>query len=157
MGWHGRCFKAAVMRCVEQEQTTKAESTAGEIKIHLPSGLLGFESYKDYVLLGSAGEEPFFWLQVANQRDLAFLAISPFQIAPDYAPDVSKEDLRFVGLEELADAFIFNLVTIRGPGQATLNLKGPIILNRQTRTGKQVVPLNAVQFSVQHPLPIAEA
>ncbi len=144
------------MRCVEQEQT-KAESTAGEIRIHLPSGLLGFENYKDYVLLGSAAEEPFFWLQVANQRDLAFLAISPFQIVPDYAPELTKEDLRFVGLEQLADAFIFNLVTIRGPGQATINLKGPIILNRQTRTGKQVVPLNAVQFSVQHPLPIAEA
>ncbi len=135
----------------------KADTADGEVKVHLPAGLLGFENYKDYVLLGIAGEEPFFWLQVAEQRDLAFLAISPFQLQPDYAPQVSREDLRSVGLEELAEAFVFNIVTIRGPGQATVNLKGPIVLNRQGRVGKQVIPANAVEFSVQHPLPIAEA
>ena len=43
---------------------------------------------------------------------------------------------------------------MRGPQQATVNLKGPIVLNRRTLVAKQVIPLNAPEYSVAHPLPI---
>jgi flagellar assembly factor FliW len=36
-------------------------------------------------------------------------------------------------------------------------LKGPVVINRQTRTGKQVIIANAADYSVEHPLPVVEA
>jgi flagellar assembly factor FliW len=33
-------------------------------------------------------------------------------------------------------------------------LKGPVVINRNTGVAKQVVIANAVEYSVQHPLPV---
>ena len=62
----------------------------------------------------------------------------------------------FLGLEEATDAILLNIVTVRGPQRATINLKGPIVINRHTRMGKQVIIANAADYSVQHSLPVAE-
>jgi len=35
-------------------------------------------------------------------------------------------------------------------------LKGPIVINRHTHIGKQVIITNAADYSVHHPLPVAE-
>jgi flagellar assembly factor FliW len=51
---------------------------------------------------------------------------------------------------------IYAVVTLRGPGRATANLKGPIVVNRSTGVGKQVVLLNAAQYPLQYVLPSAE-
>jgi flagellar assembly factor FliW len=45
---------------------------------------------------------------------------------------------------------------MRGPNEVTLNLKGPIILSRRTLVAKQVIPTNASEFSVRHPLPVVQ-
>jgi len=36
-----------------------------------------------------------------------------------------------------------------------VNLKGPIVINRRTLTGKQVIPVNAAEYAIRHPLPLA--
>ena len=76
----------------------------------------------------------------------------PAAIAPDYAPEVSSEDCSFLRLRAPEDALIFNIVTLRGRNSATVNLKGPLLVNRRTLVGKQIIPLNAPNFPVQHPL-----
>ncbi|MEW6156928.1 MAG: flagellar assembly protein FliW [Verrucomicrobiota bacterium] len=124
--------------------------------IHLPLGLLGFERIKRYVLLSNPEEAPFLWLQVLDEPDLAFLVISPTVVAPEYQPELSDEDVAFLNLQKPQDALIFNIVTVRGAGQATVNLKGPVVLNRHTLIGKQIVPLNAAEFAVQFPLNVTE-
>ena len=50
---------------------------------------------------------------------------------------------------------LLSIVTIAENQPPTVNLKGPIVLNRHTRTGKQVIIANAAAYSVQHPLPVA--
>jgi len=119
-------------------------------------GLLGFERIKEYFLLADPAEEPFLWLQVPHDANLAFLVIAPQPLLPDYKPELSAEDVAFLGLASAADASLLSIVTIRGPNQATLNLKGPIVMNRRTLVAKQVIPTNAAQFSVQHPLPVVQ-
>lgn len=124
--------------------------------VRLPLGLMGFETIKDYVLLTEPGEEPFRWLQVLNDPSLAFLVVPPFDVLPGYAPQIAEEDTQFLGLSKPTDALLFNIVTVRGRNRATVNLKGPIILNRFTLRGKQVVISNAADYSIQHPLPAWE-
>jgi len=129
----------------------QAEST-----IRIPMGLLGFERIKEYVLLSDPAEEPFLWLQVSDDAKLAFLVVAPQPLLPAYKPEISPEDVAFLGLASAAEAALLSIVTVRGPNKATLNLKGPIVLNRRTLVAKQVIPSNASEFSVQHPLPTVQ-
>jgi flagellar assembly factor FliW len=120
--------------------------------ITLPLGLLGFESVKKYVLLSNPEEKPFLWLQMLDNESQGFVVVSPSSVMPDYAPDISPQDVEFLGIKNSADAIVLNIVTLHANGEATVNLKGPIILNRYTLVGKQVIPSNVQDFSLRHPL-----
>ena len=123
----------------------------------LPMGLLGFERIKDYLLVANAAEEPFQWLQVKDNAALAFVVIVPFLALAEYAPDIPQADVEFLGLEDPQDALLFNIVTVHSPTRATVNLKGPVIFNRRTMIGKQVVLANASAYSIAHPLSVGDA
>jgi flagellar assembly factor FliW len=139
--------------CIETEPV----ATVAASNVRLPMGLLGFERMKDYLLIANPAEEPFGWLQVKGDTSLAFVVINPFLIAPDYSPDLPQTDVEFLGLNDTQDAMLLNIVTVHKQGQATINLKGPIVINRHTGVGKQVVIANATDYSVQHPLLVSEA
>jgi flagellar assembly factor FliW len=144
------------MNCVNP--TTTEPPAAPELcGVRLPMGLLGFEQIKEYVLVSNPGEEPFHWLQVKNDPSLAFIVIAPFLVAPDYHPDIPQADVEFLGVSSAQDVLLYNIVTLHGANRATVNLKGPVVFNRHTLIGKQVILANAAQYSVQHPLPLAEA
>jgi flagellar assembly factor FliW len=122
--------------------------------IEMPMGLLGFEATKKYVLLSNPDEAPFLWLQVLEDPQLAFLVMPPSILFPTYQPEIGPDDVKVLGLKGPEDALVLNIVTLRPGGRATLNLKGPIILNRRSLVGKQVVPVNALHYNLQHPLPV---
>jgi len=137
------------------EIETPAAPPANQLR--LPLGILGFEQIKDYVLLANPAEKPFAWLRVADNNSLAFVVIDPFVVMPDYAPNIPEADVEFLELKDPGDALLLGIVTIHGQNRATMNLKGPVVVNRHTHTGKQVIIANAGDYSVQHPLPVAEA
>ena len=78
------------------------------------------------------------------------------QTPAQIAAAVVQEDADVLGLEQAQDAMVFNIVTMHQDGSATVNLKGPIVINRQNLSGKQVIPLNSADFTLQHPLPVAK-
>lgn len=138
---------------VDLEATAPAQGN----QVRLPAGILGFEQFKDYVLLANPAEMPFAWLRVTGSASLAFVVINPFIVMPEYAPEIPESDVEFLALKEANDAILFNIVTLRGPNRATVNLKGPLVINRHTHIGKQVIIANANNYSVEHPLPVAAA
>jgi flagellar assembly factor FliW len=143
------------MKCPDTIEMEAPPAPLGN-QVKLPLGILGFEKIKDYVLLADPAEAPFAWLRVADNAALAFVVINPFAIMPDYAPNIPEADVLFLGLKESSDAVLLNIVTIHGPNHATVNLKGPIVINRTTHIAKQVIIANAGEYSVQHPIPVAE-
>lgn len=144
---------------MKRDNTLEVETSpaASGNLVRLPAGILGFEQHKDYMLLANPAEMPFAWLRVAESTSLAFVVINPFLVMPNYAPDIPDTDAEFLGLKDPTDALLFSIVTLRGSNHATLNLKGPIVINRRTHTGKQVILANAGNYSVEHPLPVAAA
>lgn len=134
----------------------KSSGTDNKVGLKFPSGLLGFETIKDFDFLSVPGEEPFVRLKARGEPAISFLVIAPFEVLPDYQPDIPPEDVSFLGLTSPQDAFLLNIVTLRLKERSTVNLKGPIVVNRHTMVAKQVVLANAAQYSVQHPLPLAE-
>jgi len=108
-------------------------------KITFPSGLFGFESLKDYVLL-DAEQQPFYWLQSIDEEKIAFVLIDPFLFRPDYEMDIDNEELLPIGITDPEKAVIFSIVTVPPDnGPMTANLQGPLIINRDSRLGVQAV------------------
>jgi flagellar assembly factor FliW len=142
------------MKCAE---TTVPEPSAVVRRdaVRMPNGMLGFEEIKDYVLTSNPDEHPFAWLQVQDNSALAFVVIDPFIALPDYQPDIPQVDVEFLNLKNPDDALLLGIVTVYDEQRATVNLKGPIVVNRHTHVAKQVIIANAAAYSVTHPLPIA--
>jgi flagellar assembly factor FliW len=123
----------------------------------MPLGLLGLERVKEYVLQADPTEDPFLWLQAKHDPTLAFVVVPPQPLFPDYLPDISAEDAAFLGASSSEDLRLLCIVTLRDANRATVNLKGPVVVHRRTWLAKQVIPVNAARFSVQHPLPVAQS
>src|SRR5271168_5194849 len=117
-------------------------------RIVLPLGLLGFESMKHFALLADPAETPFAWLKAQGVATLAFVVIDPFVVLQDYKPEIPDADANFLGINEPGDALLLGIVTIHGTNRATMNLKGPVVINRHSHIGKQVIIANAADYSV---------
>jgi flagellar assembly factor FliW len=144
------------MKCLNMNGSEASAEVCNSRDVHLPDGILGFEPIKHYVLISHRDEEPFRWLQVKDNPSLAFVVMEPFGVVGHYQPDIPEADVALLELREPADALLFNIVTLHQNQRATINLKGPIVINRATGVGKQVILANAAEYSVQHPLPAPE-
>jgi flagellar assembly factor FliW len=142
------------MNCTETIEARPVGTDRDENVIRMPLGLLGLEQFKRFSLLANPAEDPFLWLKVLDDPKLAFLVMSPLVVLPTYQPEIAGEDEAFLDLKDSQDTLILTIVTVCGAQQATVNLKGPIVLNRRTLVAKQVIPLNAPDYSVAYPLPV---
>jgi len=133
---------------------TAPQTSAPGNRISLPLGLLGFEPMKHFALLADPAEQPFAWLKAEGESALAFVVIDPFVVLPEYHPEIPEADADFLGIKTAGDALVLGIVTFHGPNQATMNLKGPVVINRQSHIGKQVIIANSAEYSVHHPLPV---
>ena len=124
-----------------------------------PEGLPGFEECHLFAVLphhmaeGGKGS-PFVWLQSLERGDLAFLAIEPHSVFPDYAPRVPRAELDSLCLtEDAAMPRLYSLLTVPAgdPSGITANLMAPVLINSSTRIAKQVV-LNTDQYGLRHRL-----
>ena len=123
-------------------------------KITFPSGLFGFESLKEYVIL-DAEQQPFFWLQSLDAEHVAFVLINPFIFKPDYEMNIDNEDLLPIGINDPDKAVIFSIVTVpQDAAPITANLQGPLIINRESRLGIQAI-LTDSRWKTKHDI-IAE-
>jgi flagellar assembly factor FliW len=118
-------------------------------KLLFPSGLFGFESLKSYVML-DAEHQPFFWLQSTESAAAAFIMVSPFLFRPDYELDIGDDELADIGISSPESALVFSIVTAPADGSPmTANLQGPVVINRDTRMGKQLI-LNDPRWKTKH-------
>ena len=112
--------------------------------IQMPDGLLGFERVKNYKLLTRPEEAPFMWLQMLDNPKRAFVVVPPQYILSDYNPDLSDLDVEFLELAEPSDAFVLNIVTVRGQGRAGA-------LSLASRSFRSTPP--SMPSGIQYPLP----
>jgi flagellar assembly factor FliW len=124
-------------------------------EILLPHGLIGFGAYKRAELLYLPDHLPFLWMKLHGATDdLHFIVIEPGGIVPGYQPELFDEDAEGLDLRTPAEAMILNIVTLQrqNPVEATANLIGPIVVNRRTRLGRQLVISNYSRYSAHHAL-----
>ncbi|HRE09140.1 MAG TPA: flagellar assembly protein FliW [Opitutaceae bacterium] len=122
--------------------------------IRLPEGLVGFPDHTGFELLYSQEQLPFRWLRLLGAEPVDFVVIEPAGIIADYELELFDEDAAFLGISDATDALVLNIVTVSRslPPTATVNLVGPVIINRRLGIAKQVVLANHSRYSARHPL-----
>lgn len=114
-------------------------------------GLPGFEKITQYALLVQEAELPFCHLSAVGGFNLEFVVVSPWQIIPEYKPEVSSEDLLSIGSPESADLIVLAIVCVGEPfTESTANFAAPIVINAKTGKGKQIVVRNIEQYSSKY-------
>lgn len=110
--------------------------------ITFDEGILGFPGLHEYVLLEHT-KGVFMWLQSLEEPALAFLVVDPWIFFPEYSPEIPDEDVVALELKEPYNFSVFCFVTVPPePEKITVNLKGPTVVNLNTRKARQVVLLN---------------
>lgn len=121
--------------------------------IHIDNGLIGFESYSDYLPIPfQEGDDSLISLQCLEDEDLSFILMNPFGIYPDYTPELSEQDLRDLGAESINDISFYVISVIRETvAQSTVNLKAPLAVNAINRRAKQII-LEQTEYTFRHAL-----
>jgi flagellar assembly factor FliW len=115
-----------------------------------PNGLLGFPDHARFALIQTSEENYFFWLQSADDPNLAFVVTDPSTFFRDYQVPIREETRQDLQLENDADAQVFVICNKVGEW-LTGNLLGPIIINAQNRLAQQVV-LTEKKWTTRQPL-----
>jgi flagellar assembly factor FliW len=139
---------------VAPESQTEKQVWIKPMEFELPAGLIGLEDATRFELLINEEEEPFMWIRCVDRHELAFVVIEPARILNDYDVEIADADADKLDIHCSEDALILNIVTLKDDDieAATVNLVGPIVLNRRTLTGKQLIAANYMKFSARHPL-----
>ena len=127
-------------------------------EVSLPQGLFGFPDLRSMELVFDKEELPFMWLREQVQDGLAFVVLEPGGIVSNYAVEISDADIQILGISGSEDTMILNIVTISSehPGKISLNLVGPIIVNRTTLVAKQCIINNHEEFSARHMIDVGD-
>jgi flagellar assembly factor FliW len=76
--------------------------------------------------------------------------VNPFLFRPDYEANISNEELAEIEITSSEKALIFSIVTIPNDGSPmTANLQGPLIINKDTKMGKQAI-LSDARWKTKH-------
>ena len=106
--------------------------------LRFPSGLPGLEDCREWALLADASNDALGWLQCTTRGDMALAVVSPRRFVPEYQVRIPRSELSPLSIADMRQAQVVVVVGQNGRG-LTLNLKAPIVINLEARTGRQVV------------------
>ncbi|MDR2530808.1 MAG: flagellar assembly protein FliW [Oscillospiraceae bacterium] len=119
---------------------------------HFDGGLPGLEDYREFTLLEPSDSRPVAWLQSTEESAICLPVTHTFEVLPSYAFDVDAATESELSLSEPGQLLVLSVLII--PEDVTLmtaNLAAPILVNTETRRGKQVV-LSGVDYPVRYPV-----
>ena len=116
-----------------------------------PVGLFGFEEEHQFLLLPFEGSAAtLLCLQSVATPALAFVAMDPFSLDPDYAPELQPKELRALGVKESQELGFYVLCVVKKPvSESTVNLKYPVAVHPETRVAQQVI-LETDRYEMRH-------
>lgn len=136
------------IRKLQTKYFGEVEYEAGDV-IHFPEGLFGFEEEQGFLLLPFDGGG-MLCLQSVKTPALAFVALDPFTLKADYAPELEPSDLKAFGVKETGDLGFYVLCAVKNPvSDSTVNLKCPLVVHPETREARQII---MERYEMRHPL-----
>ena len=139
------------------ESFQKTTADAEKLVLHLPFGLIGLRHHNVFELEPTDGGVPFQILRAMvgeGESPMEFVVIAPSHLLDGYKIVLRDEDVESLQIQEPSAAMVLNIVAIHShePQYVTVNLVGPIVVNRRTLIGQQVIIENSSDFSIEHVL-----
>jgi len=112
-----------------------------ETLLIFPSGLVGFPACRRFVILDTAEDSDYQWLQSVDEPSLAVVIVDVYLLQPEFRIDVPDEGLADLDMTQTDSLSIMAVVTIPSgePTKATANLRAPLVVNIRTRKAKQMI------------------
>lgn len=141
-------MKVATDTVVDREQWLRP------VEFQLPAGMIGFSEAMRLEVILNPEELPFMWLRSVDNHALSFIVIEPHAVINGYAIELTDDDAARLEIERPEDLYVFNVVNFKPdrPEAATVNLIGPVLVNRRTLKGRQLIISNYADYSARHPL-----
>jgi flagellar assembly factor FliW len=137
-------------------QKVELPYTAKDI-IRFDEGIIGMPDVKQMVLVHQDEIAPFLWLVSLDEASLGFLVLQAQAFFPDYAPTISADVRRQLGVGETEELLVLVTVTIAPAWErSTANLRAPLVIAPQTMRGLQVI-LSGSPYQLSEPLPLQAA
>ena len=128
---------------------------ASNNQFFMPEGLIGLPDFQKFQLFVDPESLPFVVLIATEGDKIQIPAVEPVGLVENYRLDIGDADAEALGLVGPdSNPLILTVATIKSyePQKVTLNLAAPILINRRTRVGRQVVLLNYQSYSTTHVL-----
>lgn len=120
--------------------------------ITFPAGLPGFAEETTFVLLNIPGNSVFQVLQSVTSPKIAFIVTDPYYFYKKYVFELDDNLLETLHITAEKDVVVFTIVTVEDPFEkSTLNLKAPLIIHSENRTGKQYI-LHEEEYPTKAPI-----
>jgi flagellar assembly factor FliW len=104
------------------------------------SGFPGFPGLRKFRLEWDETLAPLEWLVSVEDPDVRFVVINPMFFKPDYAPRLTKEHMKAVGVSQKEELRILVIVTLHeNYEQSTANLTSPLMFNTSQYKAVQVL------------------
>lgn len=123
----------------------------GETRIQFPEGLPGFENHSSWEIVAHPDAVPFFWLRSVLQPAISLLVVDPRVVVEGYEAPNTRAALGRIGLKPGDPVVVLTIATLRGFGQATVNLRAPLFIDPAGMRGAQVI-LEDASLPIRHPL-----
>lgn len=114
--------------------------------INFNDGIPGLDEYKKYVIL-DIEDSNIKCLQSIEEREVAFLIITPWDYFKDYEIELSDAEIKYLDINDYKDVMVYNVITVR-ENSITANLLAPIVINVRNNQAKQII-LNEKKYSIR--------
>lgn len=98
----------------------------------------GLEPLTDFELVAVAGAEGLYTLQASERPEIRLFAIDAARHLPGYSPELPDDRAADLGVTTPEEVLALVVVTPSREG-STVNLAAPVLINRQTGAGLQLV------------------
>jgi len=123
----------------------KIETRFGQVEyepanlLHFPSGLIGFPTLHDFIVMPNKKKGPLFWIQAIDDTEIAFVLTDPTNFFLDYSITPDETERKQLQIDAEEPCFILSVVTVPPDQKISMNLAAPIIFAPSTNGAIQVI------------------
>ena len=119
--------------------------------IFFKNGLLGFEDLKKFIVFPLKDNDNFSIIH-SIEEDLGIILISPFMVKEDYEFKLEENILEELKIKQPNEVIVYTTVTLNSNiEKITTNLKAPIVINRFSKLGKQII-IDNESYKIKEPI-----
>ncbi len=128
--------------------------------IEFSKGLIGLEEWRRFVMISHPAGGPLRLLKSLQDERMSLIVANPYQVMPTYKLTLSEADIKTLGYAGPPGVVESNHKTLdvsciisvqEEPFGVTANLLGPLVVNKETGLGVQVI-LAESAYSARHPV-----